>query len=227
MRSSRCSRSVKPLAGEGSTTCLVLLASLLLARSAAALAAVEEAPAVLQAEGTRSGPAWLEARSPASEVATSRVRRFVPFPASSTLEATLKLILPVTGKIGLSTVVLATAFVFKLPTEYLSLGRSYKDTAADERAFLYTSIESFLDGLGYDGRSCTLRTLCEIAEAPFEHDLYGEVINLVLSASLSPNNSVEYDDYMLAEHYGRNYGDCGAIYHTCPTSVLDLISQSI
>lgn len=38
------------------------------------------------AAGTRSDQTWLEARSPASEVAMSRVRRFVPFPASSTLE---------------------------------------------------------------------------------------------------------------------------------------------
>ncbi|KAG0715445.1 hypothetical protein GWK47_011913 [Chionoecetes opilio] len=230
--STRFSRSVKPLESGRTAIGLALLAILLLARPAAALATAEESQRSLQPEGAsdlqmREGRTWLETRGSGSELGRSRVRRFVPFPASSLLETTFKLNFPVTGTIGLNTIVLATVFVFKLPTEYFSIGRSYQNTAADERAFLYSNIESILDGFGYDGRACTLRTLCEIAESPFEHDLYGELINLVLSASKSPNNSVEYDDYMLAEHYGSTYGDCASIYHTCPSSVLDIISHSI
>lgn len=62
-------------------------------------------------------------------------------------QAALKLRLPVTGTVGLTTIVLVSAFVFKLPEEYFTIGRSYKNTAADERAFLYSNIESMLDGL--------------------------------------------------------------------------------
>lgn len=65
----------------------------------------------------------------------------------SFFQAAVKLVLPVSGKIGLASIVLVSAFVFKLPTDYISLGRSYTDTSADERAYLYSSIESFLDGL--------------------------------------------------------------------------------
>lgn len=59
----------------------------------------------------------------------------------------MKLKLPVTGTVGLTTVVLVSAFVFKLPEDYFTIGRSYKNSAADERAFLYSNIESMLDGL--------------------------------------------------------------------------------
>lgn len=74
-------------------------------------------------------------------------------------QASVKLILPVTGKVSLMNIVLATAFVFKLPTEYLSLGRSYNDVSADDRAFLYSSLESFLDGLDqmYSVALCLLK----------------------------------------------------------------------
>ena len=39
----------------------------------------------------------------------------------------------------------------------------------------------FFSSLGFNGKSCTLRTLCELAEAPFEHGIYGEIVNLVLT----------------------------------------------
>ncbi|XP_063862254.1 uncharacterized protein LOC135101878 [Scylla paramamosain] len=227
MKSAKSNRTIKSLASGGIATILALLATLLLVRPAAALATAEESYGTMMFEGMKEDQTWLQTMDAGNEVARSRVRRFVPFPPSSTLEAAFKLKLPVTGTIGLNLIVLVTAFVFKLPEEYFSIGRSYTNSAADERAFLYSNMESLLDNFGYNGRACTLRTLCEIAESPFEHDLYGEVINLVLSASKSPSNDVEYDDYMLAEHYGRTYGDCGSIYHTCPTSVLDIISHSI
>lgn len=63
------------------------------------------------------------------------------------MQTTFKLVLPVTGTIGLEKIALAIALVFKLPEEYFTIGRSYKNTAADERAFLYSNIESLLDGL--------------------------------------------------------------------------------
>ena len=63
------------------------------------------------------------------------------------LQVSLKLKLPVTGTVGLNLIVLVTAFVFQLPEEYLSIGRSYKNAAADERSFLYSNIESLLDRL--------------------------------------------------------------------------------
>lgn len=62
-------------------------------------------------------------------------------------QTAFKLKLPVTGTIGLNLIVLVTAFVFTLPTEYFSLGRSYTNSAADERAFLYSNMESLLDRL--------------------------------------------------------------------------------
>ena len=60
-------------------------------------------------------------------------------------QTAFKLKLPVTGTIGLDLIVLVTAFVFKLPQEYFSIGRSYTNSAADERAFLYSNMESLLD----------------------------------------------------------------------------------
>jgi len=155
----------------------------------------------------------------------SRSRRFVPFPSGSNIVFEFALILPTGASVGLSTVALATGLTFNLPDDTVSYARNYEQITSD-RLHLYSNLESFLASFGYNGHACTLRTLCEVAESPFEHDLYGDLINLLLSASNEVDHNKEYDEYQLAEYYGKTYGDCGKIYPACPTSVLDTVSTA-
>ncbi|XP_069990716.1 uncharacterized protein [Penaeus vannamei] len=171
------------------------------------------------------GYTWLQEAGPESSVAKSRARRFASFPTGSKLVAEMTLNIPVEGLGDSATLQLVHTVTFNLPNNSVSWARNYPNTSPSDRNALYNRLETFLDGLGYDGHVCTLRTLCEIAEAPFDHGLYGEVVNLVLSASRSPDQTDVYDEYMTAEYYGSTYGDCHAIYAGCPHSVLDVVSR--
>lgn len=51
-----------------------------------------------------------------------------------------------------------------------------------ERAILYTIAEDFIEGLGMNGRSCLLRTICEIQMKSIQrYGLLGEVFKLFLT----------------------------------------------
>ncbi|KAG7157345.1 uncharacterized protein LOC121880073 [Homarus americanus] len=175
--------------------------------------------------GQEEGMSWLEAGGPESQVAKSRVRRFIPFPTGSLVNLEFTLTIPVDGFSDVGEVETIADFTFFLPNDTISWARNYQHSASD-RINVYHRMEKFLNRMGYNGHACTLRTLCEIAESPFEHSLYGEVVNLVLSASGSPDDQSVYDEYRTAEYYGKTHGQCDQLYPGCPTSVLDKISQA-
>ncbi|XP_071513207.1 uncharacterized protein [Panulirus ornatus] len=176
-------------------------------------------------------PEWLQNIPEESKVAKYRKRRFLSFPTDSNVQVEITLTIPVEGISDKGMLELITTLTFNLPndTYYVTpIGRSMDSEY--QRLDVYQRAEKFLDGLGYDGHACTLRTICEVAEMPFEHGLIGEMVNLVLSmASASHNdagNSLE-DDYAIAEYYGRHHGSCFAIYPQCPISVSGLFSKTI
>ncbi|XP_063591292.1 uncharacterized protein LOC134768393 [Penaeus indicus] len=140
-------------------------------------------------------------------------------------QAVMTLTVPVQGLGDSGSFELVHKVNFNLPNDSVSWARNYPNSSPSDRNALYSRLETFLDSLGYDGHVCTLRTLCEVAESPFDHGLYGEVVNLVLSASRSADQNDLYDEYMTAEYYGSTYGDCGDIYTGCPHSVLDAVSR--
>nr|XP_053640472.1 uncharacterized protein LOC128694391 [Cherax quadricarinatus] len=169
---------------------------------------------------------WLEAASEGtSQVAKSRGRRYLYFPTGSYVTFDFNMTMPMLGIGDYGSWQTVAAVTFYLPNSTFNWGRSHQQGASD-RTSLYRRFETFLSGLGYDGHACTLRTLCEIAESPFEHSFYGEVVNLILSASKSPDEESVYEEYMRAEYYGKTHGDCDRLYSDCPHSVLDKVSQA-
>ncbi|XP_042892828.1 uncharacterized protein LOC122266926 [Penaeus japonicus] len=192
----------------------------------AGVAGAAENSVVSEKKGVEAfGYTWLDEAGPESSVAKSRARRFASFPTGSKLQAEITLSIPIEGLSDSGNLKLVHTLTFNLPNDTVSWARNYPNTSPAERSALYGRLETFLDGLGYDGHVCTLRTLCEIAESPFDHGVYGDVVNLVLSASRSPDQNDVYDEYMTAEYYGSSYGDCGSIYTGCPHSVLDAVSR--
>jgi DM4/DM12 family len=63
--------------------------------------------------------------------------------------------------------------------QWSDTGHRFKDL----RWILYRSIEMAVDGLGYDGRACMLRTICESAELPLSitSGLLAELFHIVLT----------------------------------------------
>jgi hypothetical protein len=86
------------------------------------------------------------------------------------------------------------------------------------------------DKAGVNGRQGLFRTICDVAEAPFEQGILGEMLNVMLTASLSgrpdhPEESAEYDNYIEAELHGKLNGKCEERYSKCKKSPFDLIPQ--
>ncbi|KAF0304880.1 hypothetical protein FJT64_023387 [Amphibalanus amphitrite] len=95
---------------------------------------------------------------------------------------------------------------------------------ARDRGGVFEVARRALDKFGMDGRACLLRAICEVAAYPMEHEgLFGEIMNIVLSASRGPDDDSRLDPYLRAEYEGRAQGDCHATYAACPVSVFNLI----
>uniref|UniRef100_A0A182IXW2 Uncharacterized protein n=1 Tax=Anopheles atroparvus TaxID=41427 RepID=A0A182IXW2_ANOAO len=97
----------------------------------------------------------------------------------------------------------------------------YTDTS---RKQLYALVEKLLNGWNRNGRSCLLRTICEVAETPLSHNgLVGELFELVFT----PYETDQLDgEYTMARKYGANGVDCMRMYSACPLGhgLLDMIS---
>ncbi|XP_042235870.1 uncharacterized protein LOC121875385 [Homarus americanus] len=106
-----------------------------------------------------------------------------------------------------------------------------KRAARQERASVYTYLEALFDKAGEDGRSCLLRTICDVAEAPFDQGLLGEMLNTLLTASLAgrpvSGEEKEYDSFVEAELHGKLNGKCQERYNKCKTSPFDLLPYAV
>uniref|UniRef100_A0A6E8V205 Uncharacterized protein n=1 Tax=Anopheles coluzzii TaxID=1518534 RepID=A0A6E8V205_ANOCL len=97
----------------------------------------------------------------------------------------------------------------------------YTDTS---RKQFYELVERMLAGWNRNGRSCLLRTICEVAETPLHHNgLVGELFEVVFT----PHETDQLgSEYTLARQYGANGVDCRRMYAECPLGhgLLDTIS---
>ncbi|KAJ9592951.1 hypothetical protein L9F63_015375 [Diploptera punctata] len=79
-----------------------------------------------------------------------------------------------------------------------------------------------------EGRSCLLRSICEIAETPIYHNgLIGELIHIILTPGYGYNtNEILEDAYHEARRLGQNGVDCRRAYPSCPygQGLLELFS---
>ncbi|CAL4122339.1 unnamed protein product [Meganyctiphanes norvegica] len=102
--------------------------------------------------------------------------------------------------------------------------------ARQERHGIYEKLQAAFGKAGVNGRHCLLRTICDVAEAPFEQGILGEMLNVMLTASLAgrpdhPDETKEYDEYIEAELHGKLNGKCEERYSKCKKSPFDLIPQ--
>ncbi|XP_052902075.1 uncharacterized protein LOC128309676 [Anopheles moucheti] len=97
----------------------------------------------------------------------------------------------------------------------------YTDTS---RKQFYELVERMLTTWNRNGRTCLLRTICEIAETSLRHNgLIGELFEVIFT----PHETDELDSaYTMARKYGSNGVDCMRMYAECPLGhgLLDTIS---
>ncbi|KAK8385283.1 hypothetical protein O3P69_012251 [Scylla paramamosain] len=181
-------------------------------------------------------PEWLQNIPAESKIAKYRKRRkrTLSYKASHpSLQLELVLTVPTEGLGESGSIVVENDLVFSLPNasqvQYYT-GRSLGP--GQQRLDLFSRVEEFLKGWGFDGHVCTLKAICDVAELPFDHGLLGEVVNLVLRATGTSHNEIDSeevpeDEYSLAYYYGRHHGSCSSLYPECPISITNIVSQVI
>ncbi|XP_041764425.1 uncharacterized protein LOC121589517 [Anopheles merus] len=115
------------------------------------------------------------------------------------------------------------AIIFPRP-ESIFKNRANSEYTDTSRKQFYELVERMLTGWNRNGRSCLLRTICEVAETPLRHNgLVGELFEVVFT----PHETDQLgSEYTLARQYGANGVDCRRMYAECPLGhgLLDTIS---
>ncbi|XP_023239986.1 uncharacterized protein LOC111638487 [Centruroides sculpturatus] len=150
---------------------------------------------------------------------TRRVRRFL-FPSNSLLSIKTDLKMPIslpgrmTGSIDMS-------LPISIPLSRFLTEGTGRD---DNRMELFFFLENLIQRFGIDGKSCLLKSICEIAEIPMDEEgVIGTFINGLFKVS---NLTRRYgmDDYIKAEKLGRMGGNCSKNYKNCPFSFFSTVS---
>ncbi|XP_059224322.1 uncharacterized protein LOC131997378 [Stomoxys calcitrans] len=80
------------------------------------------------------------------------------------------------------------------------------------REFIYTAIEYFMERSHGIGRTCLLRSICENAQVHHHMDVFGEVLNVILTPGKETLDPVYQEAYQI----GSNGADCFRYYGDCP-----------
>ncbi|XP_065561391.1 uncharacterized protein LOC136027890 isoform X4 [Artemia franciscana] len=143
---------------------------------------------------------------------------------------TLPLVTQGTGKNsirGLFQVIIpVTLFLDSLFDE--SAGTFKKRSLEDDQLQIFRAVETALATMGVDGRSCLLRTICEIQKNPIgEMTIIGEVLTVLLTPKRGINDFLH--DYLEAERLGQteeaSQETCGSYYPKCPMSLFNLFKS--
>ncbi|XP_029715192.2 uncharacterized protein LOC109407271 [Aedes albopictus] len=77
--------------------------------------------------------------------------------------------------------VIPSSIIWPVPESYFKQ-RLNNDFVDDSRGMLYRTLQRIFDTFGTDGRDCVLKAICEIAEAPLDHNgMFGEILDVVFT----------------------------------------------
>ncbi|XP_065562321.1 uncharacterized protein LOC136028412 [Artemia franciscana] len=105
------------------------------------------------------------------------------------------------------------------------MGTEQKRSIEDDQYKLFKALESALAVMGVDGRSCMLRTICEMQRHPIgEMTMIGEIITIMLTPKRGRKEFLR--KYVEAEDFGREENasieTCGFHYPKCPVSLFNI-----
>ncbi|XP_065337243.1 uncharacterized protein LOC135937867 [Cloeon dipterum] len=97
------------------------------------------------------------------------------------------------------------------------------------RASVYRAVEGLFEKVGHlPGRACLLRSICEAAAWPLDHDgLVGQLAHTILTPSSTVENGPLHAEYFAAEQLGRTGNECRQYFASCPKTPLDMISTLV
>ncbi|CAL8070921.1 unnamed protein product [Orchesella dallaii] len=89
-----------------------------------------------------------------------------------------------------------------------------------DRALIFPKIEEMLGNVGFEGRGCMLRVICEVHEFPLQegYGLFGDLIAWFFTISQSVYAESHMPQYLKAEEAGRG-GNCEEYKKVCSKSL--------
>lgn len=208
-----------------------------------ASAAVVHSSALSSAVQNNASSAALQRTHAADQILVRR-RRYVLFPEGSSFSCAVCMTTGVIGSPDLSFLSASVNYgvAYDLPnniTLFTGVSRDPENALLKEepapvasrrfRRDLYKKMESVISLLGYDGRQCVLRALCEskVLLKGRGDNMLNEILRRVFSLPATRVMSFENQgivDYDRAHRTGRSSTGCQAMYPKCSISLIKLIS---
>ncbi|KAH8268708.1 uncharacterized protein [Drosophila bipectinata] len=176
--------------------------------------------------------------APFSQRKLSRGKRFVAFPVGSSASGAVCLTTGVIGNPNLLYLSLGINWgvAYDLPNVTWVLqnahGWTTKKSAKAQikrrhRRELYSRLETMIDSMGYDGRNCILRTLCESRQyfQKTKMNMIGEMLRIIFSLPKQKLYTRELHENADIVHYDRAYRngqDDDCLQYNCHFSLIEL-----
>ncbi|XP_063993605.1 uncharacterized protein LOC135171167 isoform X1 [Diachasmimorpha longicaudata] len=174
--------------------------------------------------GGRSFQSSYENRNSEMAKILHRPLRTVSFPEGSTMGLFFALAVPLPDpdkSISLSYFFEAT---YNLPNSTIlePWTESKRKKRGIDRAQIYGTLANKFESLGYNGRGCLLRSICETSEFNLEDNgVLGDMINIIFTPSTSQPEDLP-QDIGEAETIGHS-GTCSKYHSICPVGLFNLI----
>ncbi|XP_053671766.1 uncharacterized protein LOC128721977 [Anopheles nili] len=170
---------------------------------------------------------------PDSDRVLSRRKRFVVFPEGSSFSVAVCMTIGLYGNPNYQFVswALNWGIAYNLPNQTVSFQKEMTEpkpmVQRRYRRDLYQRLEVIMDSMGYAGRDCILRAMCESPQyfGSRGGNMIAEMLRTLFSFPKQKVLSFEPTDHRLydeAHRKGRNMAPCRSLYDRCPFSLLEL-----
>ncbi|XP_052890091.1 uncharacterized protein LOC128298378 [Anopheles moucheti] len=177
-----------------------------------------------------TGPLW---RDTEHGKVLSRRKRFIVFPEGSSFSVAVCMTIGLYGNPNYQFVswALNWGIAYNLPNQTVSFQKEMAEPKPMvQRRFrrdLYQKLEVIMDSMGYDGRDCILRALCESSQyfGGKGSNMVAEMLRTLFSYPKQKVLSFEHADHRVydeAHRKGRNMAPCQSLYGNCRFSLLEL-----
>jgi len=128
----------------------------------------------------------------------------------------------------------AGVFSFTLPiwvrvSELLNRKKNKRNlrSLAEDQFDIFNSIEKTVSGLGFNGKSCLLRTVCEMQQHKIaKNSMLGQLFTTLLTPQKTATDHLH--DYVEAEEFGKTNktsSSCTEMYPECPVSLFNMFRK--
>ncbi|XP_058446009.1 uncharacterized protein LOC131427102 [Malaya genurostris] len=168
-----------------------------------------------------------------SSALLSRKKRFIVFPLGSSFSVAVCMTVGVYGNPNYNMYSWAVNWgvAYNLPNQTISFHQDMMEpkpmAQRRHRRDLYQKLETAMNSMGYNGRGCILRALCESSQyfGKKGSNMAAEILRTLFSFPKSKVLSMEHSDTRLydeAHRKGKSRSVCHSLYPTCGFSLLEL-----